>query len=102
MSAYDPDADEGRGGLVPETRPMRPTWSGDLYRIVERPTGEVYDGHPHPWTWAGTIDGKPRTYRSLRAARIARTAVQRAFDKHNIPMEVAVQRAPVGVWEVVT
>lgn len=70
---------------------------GELYRIVERPTNSA-----EPWRWMGTFDGKPRTYRTLAAAKGARTQVQAAYDKHRIPMEVAVQRAPVGQWEVIT
>ncbi|MEU7814087.1 hypothetical protein [Pseudonocardia sp. NPDC049154] len=92
---FDPDADQGRGGWVT----TRPVFTGELYRVVETPSDPTTANGS--WRWAGTGWGRPRTYRTLRAARSVASRLRAQYARAGVQMEVAVQRAPVGQWEVV-
>lgn len=73
-----------------------------LYRVVERPVYTTDDsGLPWGgvWKWAGTGWGRPRTYRTLTAARSVASRLRAQYAWAGVQMEVAVQRAPVGAWE---
>lgn len=80
----------------------RTVYTGELYRVVERRTVLVrtyrFGGL---WTPVRTRGGAPRTYTTARAARSAATQLRHTYQRYGIEMEVAVQCAPVGQWEVI-
>lgn len=94
----------------------RTVYTGELYRIVERRTEpEITGSYVDPetlgvvrtyrfgesWTPVRTRGGAPRTYTTARAARSAATQLRHSYQRYGIEMEVAVQCAPVGQWEVI-
>lgn len=80
------------------TAPAEPEY---VYRVVERTVPQDDATDYGPWTWSRTSYTHPRTFRTLAVARGQATKTREGFERHDIPMEVAVQRAPVGTWEVV-
>lgn len=88
--------------------------TGELYRVVQRAAGTDNE-------WVHSCygaTGKPRTYMTLGAARSQKTRFEREHQRHlewlahraatlpaqfggAVPLEFAVQRAPVTAWELV-
>lgn len=105
---FDEDADEGRGGWrVPPLHRNQPcsveprtAFTGELYRVVERVARSGWQDD-QGWRPVRTRGGAPRTYQTLAAARSAATQLRNSYQRYQISMEVAVQRAPITRWEIV-